>query len=352
MQRALLQWYKTAKRELPWRQTTDPYKIWLSEVILQQTRVNQGLPYYERFIEKWPNVQTLAQADLQDVLKMWQGLGYYTRARNIHTTANWVFKTLDGKFPSTYNELIQLKGIGPYIAAAIASFSSNEACAVNDGNVSRVLSRLFEVKDAINSHLGKKNIQACADAFLNLKNPADHNQAIMELGALICLPKNPNCLQCPLQDFCLAFQHQSIDQYPKKNPKTKVQHKYFHYFVIYSKKELLIGKRSQQSIWQELFEFPLLSSDSESTVQVAFQTFSKQHGWESLALGIPIIDTKYRHILTHQILHIQFSLLEVKKLPLLENYQKIHRLDIHKYPVPRPIERFLEENLWLSQAGK
>ncbi len=228
----LLSWYTNNKRDLPWRHTTDPYIIWLSEIILQQTRVEQGMPYFNRFVEHYPNVSSFAAADENEILKLWQGLGYYSRARNMLKTARLVQEQYNGAFPSAYDELITLKGIGEYTAAAISSFAANEPRAVIDGNVYRVLARYFGISEDINSTTGKKIFRITADELLNREHPALHNQAMMELGAMICKPKNPACGTCPVREGCYAFLNNATAALPVKINKVKVRERFFNYFLV------------------------------------------------------------------------------------------------------------------------
>ena len=233
IQDTLLKWFDANRRDLPWRHNPTPYEVWLSEVILQQTRVSQGMDYYLRFIERWPTVVDLAEASEEEVLKMWQGLGYYSRARNLHHCAQQVTSEHKGQFPPDYEKLKQLKGIGDYTAAAIASIAFNLPHAVVDGNVYRVLARLYDIDTPININEGQKLFAQLAEDLLNRKQPGLHNQALMEFGALHCTPKNPNCLLCPLQAQCLAFAHQTVMQRPVKLQKVKVTTRYFNYLVMF-----------------------------------------------------------------------------------------------------------------------
>src|SRR5688500_5070797 len=254
----VVEWYNVNKRDLPWRDTKDPYKVWLSEIILQQTRVNQGMPYYLRFIEKFPNVHALASASEQEVLRLWQGLGYYTRARNLHKCAKQVVAVFNGEFPNTFENLLKLPGIGEYTAAAIASFSFKEPVAVVDGNVFRVLSRVFGIENEINSVEGKKIFTDLANSLINKKSPDFHNQAIMEFGALHCIPKSPLCLTCPFQSACVAAQRNLQSLLPRKAKSKPSRKRYFYYFVVQKGKSLLMKKRDQKDIWHGLYDFHLL----------------------------------------------------------------------------------------------
>ena len=262
-QELITHWYHQNKRNLPWRTTKNAYVIWLSEIILQQTRVEQGLPYFNKFLQHYPSVSDLATADEQEILNDWQGLGYYSRARNLHKTAKEVVEIYKSEFPSTYNELLKLTGIGPYTAAAIASFAFDEAKAVVDGNVYRVLSRVFDIEEAIDSTQGKKTFELLANELIDKKNPAIYNQAIMEFGALHCVPVNPDCATCPLQFQCLAYANKTITERPVKSKKTKVTPRYFVYLIELSPSQTIrIEKRKEKGIWQHLYQFPLVEFTS------------------------------------------------------------------------------------------
>ncbi|MBV5343686.1 A/G-specific adenine glycosylase, partial [bacterium] len=259
--KALTNWYNQNKRELPWRDITDPYRIWISEIILQQTRVNQGMRYYLRFVERFPDVKTLAVAEEDEVLKYWQGLGYYSRARNIHKTAKIITEKHKGIFPKNHSDILLLKGIGEYTAAAICSFAYNQPYAVVDGNVFRVLSRVFGIETPIDSTSGKKEFTQLAEKLLDKKEPGLHNQSIMEFGALQCVPVQPDCGVCPLQTVCKAYSLNMADKLPVKATKTKVRERFFNYFYIEYQDKIFIQKRSEKDIWQNLYELPLVESD-------------------------------------------------------------------------------------------
>jgi len=310
----ILHWFKKNKRDLPWRNTTEPYKIWLSEIILQQTRVAQGLPYYEKFVRNYPDIKALATAAEDAVLRDWQGLGYYSRARNMHATAKFVFEELNSQFPDKYIELIKLKGIGSYTAAAIASFSSNEAVAVLDGNVFRVLARYFGLALDILSNEGKKQFQELANSQLPPDNAANHNQAIMEFGALQCVPKNPNCLACPLKDTCIAFDKKLINSLPVKLKKLTVKHRYLYYFLptYNSSPILMMRRRGSGDVWEGLYDMPNLESEFplvESSLLAAFSTqflnteLSNKLEFENYFTHY---SPEFKHQLTHQKLFIRF----------------------------------------------
>lgn len=332
--KTLTYWYSINKRFLPWRNTKNPYYIWLSEIILQQTQVKQGLPYYEAFISEYPTVFDLANANEEAVLKLWQGLGYYSRARNLHATAKLIAKNLNGVFPNTYKELIKLKGIGDYTASAIASICFNEATAVVDGNVYRVLARYYGIHTAINSTQGKKEFKAIAKEIIDTSNPADFNQAIMEFGAIQCKPKNPNCMGCPLNESCMAFKKNEVNVLPKKNKMSKPKIKYFNYLVyISNNKETIIEKRQGKGIWQNLYQFPLIESEK----QLQLNHIKEHFGTSSFSI------TRYNevsiiHKLSHQHLHTTFWIIKTRELPT----KGINIDAIHDYATPVLIKNFIE----------
>ena len=342
LQKQLLIWYAKNKRELPWRNTQDPYLIWLSEVILQQTRIQQGLPYYQKFTDKYQTIFELAQAPNEEIMKLWQGLGYYSRARNMHETAKIISFELQGKFPDNYNSLLKLRGIGPYTAAAIASFAFHEAVAVLDGNVYRVLSRLYAITDPIQSGQGKKVFAAIASDFLNKKDPALHNQAMMELGSLVCKPQNPNCLECPFQNKCLARLQNKQEEFPVQEKKRKAKNRYLHYFYFQHKGKTAIFRRVAGDIWQNLFDLPFLEFEelvSEEIVRGELENrdWIKNGQNEDLKM---VFQTK--HLLTHQHLFATFWLVNSSKIPNLgvENiWVKPEKLK--EYAVSRLLDKFL-----------
>jgi A/G-specific adenine glycosylase len=292
----IVEWYQENKRNLPWRETKDPYKIWLSEVILQQTRVAQGLPYYLTFVAKYPTVQELAHAPEQEVLRVWQGLGYYTRARNLHKCAKVIAESLNGKFPDNYEALKELPGVGDYTAAAIASISFYEPVAVVDGNVYRVLARLHGIETPINSPDGRKVFCTLANTLVSTVNPDLHNQAMMEFGATFCTPQNPKCEQCPFLNCCVAAQRRLQHLLPVKLKLKKAKNRYFDYLVFKKGKSLLMKKRVEKDIWHGLYDFPLL----ESKKPVSLKTLLKKEAIASLITdenNISVTDT-YKHVLT------------------------------------------------------
>lgn len=337
----LINWYSINKRELPWRATQNPYYIWLSEIILQQTQVKQGLPYYNAFVKQYPSVFDLANASEEAVLKLWQGLGYYSRARNLHTSAKYIANELNGVFPNTYKDLLKLKGVGDYTASAIASISFNEVAAVVDGNVYRVLSRYFGINTPINSTEGIKEFKALASSLIDTEQPATYNQAIMEFGARQCKPQSPDCTICPINDGCIALQKNLVNTLPVKLKKTKVTTKYFNFLVcIDTNKNILFEKRKQKGIWQNLYQFPLI----ESKKSLAAEDF---HLLNLESTVLDSVDFDYAlyneadkvHKLSHQHLYTKFWIIEVEQLP----ETAISIKSLKKYPAPVLISSFIEE---------
>lgn len=323
-------WYRLNMRDLPWRETKDPYKIWLSEIILQQTRVDQGLAYYEKFVAHFPEVKSLADADEQLVLNLWQGLGYYSRARNLHFAAKQVMDEFEGDFPSTYTDILKLKGVGKYTAAAISSFAFEEPQGVVDGNVYRVLSRVFDIDEPIDSTKGQKTFQDLANELISESHPGEHNQAIMELGALVCSPSKPDCDSCPVHNMCLAKANNRIFERPVKSKKTKVTDRFFHYLVVQNGTELFIEKRTD-GIWKNMYQFPLIETKSKDLPrELEDITVHRQHS--------------AKHILSHQRIHATFYQIEVLPDQLnIEGLLKVSLKDLIDYPIPRLIDRYLED---------
>lgn len=341
--KSLIQWYLQNKRDLPWRNTVNPYFIWLSEIMLQQTRVAQGLPYFLRFTEAFPTVFDLANTDEEEVLKLWQGLGYYSRARNLHKTAKQIAFDFNGEFPKTYSELLKLKGIGEYTAAAIASFSYNETVPVVDGNVFRVLSRYFDVETDIASSGAKKEFTQLASVLIQPGEANIFNQAIMEFGALQCVPKNPDCGICVFNDSCLALQKKKVAQLPVKSKKVKVTNRYFNYLVFSDENgDTIINKRTQKGIWHNLYEFPLLetiTAESDETILSLIENrVFVQNEIRKIQLYNPEIII---HKLSHQHLHIKFWKIEVNGK--LEN--GIGCKSAAEFPFPIVIFNFIEK-IW------
>jgi A/G-specific adenine glycosylase len=340
----LMQWNRRANtRQMPWKGEKDPYKIWISEIILQQTRVEQGLEYYRRFIEAFPTVQQLARAPDQKVFKLWEGLGYYTRCKNLITTARYIAKERKGKFPDTYEDILALKGIGPYTAAAISSFAFQLPHAVVDGNVFRVLSRYFGVSTPIDSTDGKKLYTQIANSLLEKKSPGAYNQAIMDFGAVVCKPQQPLCAICPLKQDCQAFQHGWTNQLPIKEKQLQRKTRWLYYFIVSTDKKILIRKRSSKDIWQNLYEFVLYESSEQLTLdkttlgKLITQLFGKSR------VVVEGISDEFSQQLTHQSLNGRFIHLEMAAgQPLPEGYEAIKLSAIGKYPFPRFITAYLQ----------
>jgi len=340
LQVKLLDWYHIHKRDLPWRNTKNPYFIWLSEIILQQTQVVQGLPYYEQFITTFPTVEKLADATEDEVLKLWQGLGYYSRARNLHASAKYVASHCNGIFPDNYNDLLLLKGVGDYTASAIASFCYQEPKAVLDGNVFRFLSRFYGITTPINSPKGKKEFGNIAQKILNTKDPANHNQAIMEFGANQCKPKNPDCSNCIFNHKCVALQQQKVAELPVKKKKLKIKKRYFNYIIPLIKDcKTVLQKRHQKDIWENLYEFPLIESCSLINHQEVFDIITSQKMFKKID-SLSLFNTQpIVHKLSHQHIYTHFWILETTDtIP-----NSIYIETINKYAVPTLLANFINQ---------
>ena len=339
----LIKWYLQNKRDLPWRNTTNPYPIWLSEIMLQQTRVAQGMPYFLSFTTAFPTVFDLAKASEEQVLKLWQGLGYYSRARNLHQTAQYITTELNGIFPVNYNDLLKLKGVGEYTAAAIASFAYNEVVPVVDGNVFRILSRYFDINTDIAQASAKKEFTALAFELIPKDNPAIFNQAIMEFGALQCVPKNPNCSSCVFNESCAALQKNKVDQLPVKSKKLKVRNRYFNYVVASDEnKNTIIQKRTSKGIWHNLYEFPLLETEKEEDFDFVSEQIQMEYFKENTISSILETNNKsIVHKLSHQHLHIKFWNVKIKGT--IENGIDVETMKT--FPFPIVIHNFIEKEL-------
>lgn len=338
----LIEWYLQNKRDLPWRNTTNPYPIWLSEIILQQTRVAQGMPYFYAFLESFPTVKELAIADEQQVLKLWQGLGYYSRARNLHQTAQYIANELDGVFPNSYAGLIQLKGIGEYTAAAIASFAYNEPVPVVDGNVFRVVSRYFGIESDISTGKTKKEFTALAAELLSKEQPALFNQAIMEFGAMHCTPKNPDCENCIFNSSCVALQKGLVVQLPFKSKKTKIRKRYFNYIVLQDKKgNTKIQQRTDKGIWHNLYEFPLFETTQEEGFETIAPLIKNDTDFGDSVVSIQEANPiSLIHKLSHQHLYIKFWKVTVNNT-LTDG---VNPEQLRTFPFPIVIHNFIEED--------
>ncbi|WP_258102905.1 A/G-specific adenine glycosylase [Marinoscillum sp. MHG1-6] len=332
----LIDWFSKAKRDLPWRQTRDPYKIWLSEIILQQTRVEQGLPYYERFIDHHPDVHSLADSNEKDVLKLWEGLGYYSRARNLHATAKFISKELNGTFPNNYQNLLQLKGIGPYTAAAIASIAFKESTPVVDGNVYRFASRYFGVFDDITQSATRKTFESLLRDIIPSDRPDDFNQAMMEFGATVCTP-SPNCDQCHFTQSCFAYQQKAQNQLPVKTKKVKVSEEHLNYLIFEHSGKYLLHSRTE-GIWKGLYQFYLIRSKEEQK-----ELLNKYDGKVTMESEI------IKHILTHRRLWVKFVTIEIHEAKSFKNLSK--ELGLHPFsleemlnlPRPKVIVNYLQQ---------
>jgi A/G-specific adenine glycosylase len=340
--KVLTAWYLQNKRDLPWRKTGNPYAIWLSEIMLQQTRVAQGMPYYASFITAFPTVFDLAKANEEQVLKLWQGLGYYSRARNLHKTAQYIAFELFGIFPDNYKDLLKLKGVGEYTAAAIASFSYNEPVPVVDGNVFRVLSRYFDLETDIASASAKKEFTALAFELMPKDKPALFNQAIMEFGALQCVPKSPNCSVCIFNMSCAALQKNKVDQLPLKSNKLKIRNRFFNYLVVSDDNtNTIIQKRTAKGIWHNLYEFPLVETEASQNFDFISTTIQSEFFQNNTIISIEDSNDKsIVHKLSHQHLHIKFWKVKVKGI--VEN--GINTTKLKTFPFPIVIFNFIEKD--------
>ena len=342
----LIKWYHFHKRDLPWRATKDPYKIWLSEIILQQTRVVQGLPYYEKFVSHFPTVHDLASATQQEVLRLWQGLGYYSRARNLHACAQMVVNDYGGEFPNTYNELLKLKGVGKYTAAAIASFAFDQPAAVVDGNVYRVLSRVYGIHDDIASTSGARVFEKKANELISQESPADYNQGIMEFGAIQCSPVNPSCGICPISQSCYAYNHNAQATLPVKTKKVKVKTRHFAYLVFTNGEQYYMRQRGPKDVWQGLYDFHLIECPSAPDPDQIMGDLSKMTD-QPILLNDESVE--YKHILTHQRIFAKFFLIKVQDVSWLEAGHELNTYSVEEMgdlPKPKLIQNYLEDAIF------
>lgn len=333
LQLRLYAWHETLERHLPWKESRDPYRTWVSEIILQQTRVAQGTPYYLRFIEAFPTVTDLADADIDKVLLLWQGLGYYSRARNMHSAATYIRDNLNGIFPSTYDALLELKGVGEYTAAAIASFSYDLPHAVVDGNVKRVIARLYGIDTPINSGQGHKEIVAANSAIFDESQAAKYNQAIMDLGATVCLPKAPHCEECPWMESCIAYADQVTDLLPTKKKSKPKRHRYFAYHWYDYKGKVAIRQRGTQGLWKGLYELPFDECATAEDLETIKSQISESEN--ILAQGI-------KHVLSHQIIHAIVIRKSVTVQPSDNDFIWVEKNELSSYSMPRILTRVIE----------
>jgi A/G-specific adenine glycosylase len=336
----LVSWYQNNKRDLPWRNTVNPYHIWLSEIILQQTRVVQGIPYYLAFLNEFPMIEDLAISSEDKVLKMWQGLGYYSRARNLHFTAKDIVNNFGGEFPKDYKKVLKLKGIGVYTAAAITSFAFDMPYAVVDGNVIRVLSRVFGVSIPFDTCAGKKEFQHLAQELLIEKEAAIYNQAIMEFGAMQCKPKSPDCLSCPMQDFCVAYTSNSVSELPVKSKKIKVNDRFLHYLMIEQEDNFFLGKR-KSGIWTGLYEFPFLEFLHHTEEKQVMQSDEWLKIFLNSTYDVKSVSSEFIHVLSHQKIYAQFWQIKAAGV-VLKEFELISKSLLLEFPVSRLTEKYFE----------
>lgn len=330
---------------MPWRNTKDPYLIWLSEVILQQTQVRQGLPYYQKFSTTYPTVSDLASASEDQVMKHWQGLGYYSRARNMLATARLVDQQWGRNFPSDYETLIQLKGIGEYTASAVSSIAANEARAVVDGNVYRLLSRFFGIETPIDTAAGKREFASLANQLLDKKDPGNHNQAMMEFGSMQCRPTRPACHECKLATGCVALQNGTIAQLPVKTSRTQVRKRYFNYLIIRRNGQILINRRGSGDIWQSLYDFPLIETTGpiEEAALLSSKEFKEILNGENFS--VKLVSKTIKHVLSHQVIFARFWELNLPNdTPVKNNYIQVEEKSVEAYAFPKLISNYLENN--------
>jgi A/G-specific adenine glycosylase len=339
----IIEWYANHHRRLPWRETNDPYRIWVSEVILQQTRVDQGLDYYYRFIGKYPDVRSLAEAPEEEVLKVWQGLGYYSRARNMHHAAREIMTLYQGIFPSNFNDIIRLKGIGEYSASALASFAFGLPYPVMDGNVIRVISRHYGITEPVNSSYTRNRIKEILGREIDRDRPGLFNQAIMEFGALLCTPRHPGCEMCPLQSSCVAWNTGNVQKLPVKDKKSPVKERFFHYLVfIFKENDLiytLLDKRTGNDIWRNLYEFPMI--EAEQLMEWADVTGHPAWKETFAASGYKLVSQSgtFTHVLSHRKLTARYFMISCKALPT--GFLKVSQLELRDFPLPKLMEKII-----------
>ncbi|HEX7583778.1 MAG TPA: A/G-specific adenine glycosylase [Prolixibacteraceae bacterium] len=338
-------WYSLYKRDLPWRKTRNPYFIWLSEIILQQTRIDQGMTYYLRFTEEFPTISDLADASEDQILKLWQGLGYYSRARNLHFTAKYIQQNYNGIFPDDYESILLLKGIGEYTAAAIASISFNLEYPAVDGNVYRVLSRFFGISEPIDTGTGKKIFYNLAKELIKGTDPGMHNQALMEFGAMQCTPKNPDCQICPINESCFAFSSKKISELPVKQNRTKQRDRYFNYIVLAGKNNTWLKKRIGNDVWKNLYEFPLIETIEETSIDKLLEQKDFQNIVQPDLAVIENVSNWKIHILSHQRIHFRFIRIRLtNEINMPDDFIPVNKEDIFNFAVPKLLETYLIEN--------
>jgi A/G-specific adenine glycosylase len=336
-------WFENNRRDLPWRKSQDPYKIWISEIILQQTRVVQGTDYYRRFIRQFPDVSRLAAASIDEVMNLWKGLGYYSRARHLHETARIIVQRYGSVFPAEYKDLLALRGIGDYTAAAIASIAFNKPVAVVDGNVYRVLSRLFGIHDPVGSVKGMNKAREYARQLLDPCAPGQHNQAMMEFGALQCIPFRPDCLPCPLKRKCFAYLNGSADKLPARKKKNKRKTRHFHYLIIRMGISVFIRRREEKDIWKWLYEFPLIETEKSIPLRQLAQSNEFIRLTRNTAFKMHQVSHEVRHVLSHQLIKAKFYLIDIRKTNtvLRQQFVQVEISHLDTYAFPRVITQHL-----------
>ncbi len=337
------EWYAANKRDLPWRHTRDPYLIWISEIILQQTQVAQGLDYYRRFVARFPDVRSLAAASPDEVLKLWQGLGYYSRARHLHAAAKLVTERFDGHFPTAYADVLALEGVGPYTAAAICSFAFGLPYATVDGNVYRVLARYFGIDVPIDTTAGQKQFAALAQLLLDTANPGLHNQALMEFGALQCTPAAPRCADCPLADSCAAYASDSVEALPRKQGKTHVRNRYFNYIFAEFDGQTYLHRRAADDIWHGLYEFPLVETPEQCSAEalLASDFVAQSIGGQQFTF---VRQTPVRkHLLSHQHIFARCLVLRLSQAASFDDCIVVPCARLSDYPMSRLMEKLLAD---------
>ncbi|MFP4557051.1 MAG: A/G-specific adenine glycosylase [Bacteroidales bacterium] len=339
----LAAWYRDNKRELPWRETSNPYFIWISEVILQQTRVVQGIGYYYRFIESFPTVKALAGAKEDEVLKVWQGLGYYTRARNLHAASKLIMEKYDGKLPESYDELLKIRGIGPYSAGAIASFAFNMPVPAIDGNVYRIIARVFGLFASPYTASGRREFFSLVNDLMDKKSPGSFNQALLDFGALQCVPQSPSCSACPFISYCYAFRNNMIASLPVKAKRIVPKNRFFTYLLIRFKEYTFIHKRNEKDIWHSLYEFPLIESDKLPLPEELRQLEDWQQLFKGCDARITYFSSPVKHQLSHQTILSQYVIVEISKVSakLKSGYKCVENRSISNYSTPKLIDNFL-----------
>jgi A/G-specific adenine glycosylase len=340
----LMEWNrKKNTRKMPWKGEKDPYKIWLSEIILQQTRVEQGLGYYEKFIAQFPTIHGLAKAKDERIYKLWEGLGYYSRCKNLIETARFISLVKKGKFPDTFDEIIALKGVGSYTASAISSFAYNLPYAVVDGNVFRVLSRVFGIEKPIDSTEGKKYFSHLAFELLDKKQPGIYNQALMDFGAVVCKPANPNCFTCPIKKYCFAFNNDDVDKLPIKEKRLKIKTRWFNYLILKHEQKIYIRKREENDIWRNLFEYVLIETEKKSAVRSILTKAEKRGLIGKGSYQLQAVSPIYAQLLSHQKIMGQFIELQLQDPPTLKGLKAISPKQLSRYPFPKLLNIYFEK---------